>query len=216
MLTEPMGRPREHDARTAEALLAAAERMLEREGVGALSVRRLAAEAYTTTRAVYSLFGSRDGLLTALGARAFDLLRTGIESLPETADPVADLVEAGVSVFRRFAVEHPSLFALAVQRIAAEEHVAAGFRRAQGDALAELTRRVDRLEAAGLLDGRWVADAVFEFHALCEGLAAVELRGILPRGEEARIWRDALSALVAGFGLDRALPSNRQFRGGAG
>ena len=149
MLAEPMGRPREHDARTAEALLAAAERMLEREGVGALSVRRLAAEAYTTTRAVYSLFGSREGLLTALGARAFDLLRAGIESLPETADPVADLVEAGVRVFRRFAVEHPSLFALAVQRIAAEEHVAAGFRRAQGDALAELRRRVDASGGGG-------------------------------------------------------------------
>lgn len=216
MLAEPMGRPREHGARTAEALLAAAERMLEREGAGALSLRRLAAEANTTTRAVYSLFGSREGLLTALGARAFDLLQAGVESLPETADPVADLVEAGARVFRRFAVEHPSLFALAVQRIAAGEHVAAGFRRAQGDALAELRRRVARLEAAGLLGGRSVADAVFEFHALCEGLAAVELRGILPRGEEARIWRDALSALVAGFGLDRALRSNGQFRGGAG
>ena len=95
-----------------------------------------------------------------------------------------------------------------MQRIAAEEHVAAGFRRAQGDALAELRRRVERLEAAGLVGGRSVADVVFEFHALCEGLAAVELRGILPKGEEARIWRDALSALVAGFGLDRALRSN--------
>ena len=42
-------------------------------------------------------------------------------------------------------------------------------------------------------------DAVRGFHALCEGLAAIELRGLLPAGDEERIWRDALSALVRGF-----------------
>jgi hypothetical protein len=40
-----------------------------------------------------------------------------------------------------------------------------------------------------------------EFHSLCEGLAAMELRGMLPAGEMQRIWRDALAALVRGFAL---------------
>ena len=53
-----MGRPREHDAGTAAALLDAAERIVESEGLAALSVRRVADEVGTTTRAVYSLFGS--------------------------------------------------------------------------------------------------------------------------------------------------------------
>ena len=56
-----------------------------------------------------------------------------------------------------------------------------------------------RLEESGLLGARTVRDAACEFHALCEGLAAVELRGLMPAGEEARIWRDALTAFVAGF-----------------
>jgi hypothetical protein len=38
-----------------------------------------------------------------------------------------------------------------------------------------------------------------EFHALCEGLAAVELRGLMPQGEEESLWRVALTALFAGF-----------------
>ena len=42
-------------------------------------------------------------------------------------------------------------------------------------------------------------DAVTEFHALCEGLAVLELRSALPPGEEERIWREALTALVRGF-----------------
>jgi len=54
-----MGRPREHDDATAAALLAAAEWILEEEGLQALSLRRLAEAADTTTRAVYSLFGNR-------------------------------------------------------------------------------------------------------------------------------------------------------------
>src|SRR5438067_5844193 len=110
-----MGRPREHDQRTAAALLRAAERTIQDRGPDALSVRGIAIEVGTTTRAVYSLFGSKEGLIAALGVHAFDLLRAGLDALPTTNDPQADLVAAGL-MFRRFATEHPSLFAIGVQR----------------------------------------------------------------------------------------------------
>ncbi len=77
-------RPKEHDQRTAAALLGASERAVAEGGLEALSIRGVAAEARTTTRAVCSLFGSRDGLIVALGAHADDLLRTAIEKLPAT------------------------------------------------------------------------------------------------------------------------------------
>jgi hypothetical protein len=64
-----------------------------------------------------------------------------------------------------------------------------------------LEARVNRVKMVGSLGSRSVRDAACEFHALCEGLAAVELRGQMTSGEETRIWRDALTALVAGFGL---------------
>src|SRR5258708_40257372 len=110
-----MARRRVHDEHTAEALLDAAERMIEADGPDALSLRRLAEQTQTTTRAVYSLFGSKDGLVVALAQRAFEMLGAGIRALPATEDPAADLVKAGVVVFRRFAVHHPSLFRLAFQ-----------------------------------------------------------------------------------------------------
>ena len=56
-----------------------------------------------------------------------------------------------------------------------------------------------RVNDAGLLGPRNVRDAACEIHALCEGLAAVELRSQMAPGQEERIWRDALTALVAGF-----------------
>ena len=193
-----MGRPREHDQHTAAALLAAAETAVADGGLEALSVRGVAAEARTTTRAVYSLFGSRDGLIVALGAHAYDLLRSAIEQLPETADPQADLVEAGL-VFRRFALEHPSLFSVGIQRTLPQLRALAAIPRRRQ----RCSGRVEPTPAApaesGLLGQRTARDATVQFHSLCEGLAAVELRKTFPPGDGERIWREALAALTAGF-----------------
>jgi AcrR family transcriptional regulator len=197
-----MGRPRLHDARTAAALLDQAERIVEAEGLDALTVRRVATAAGTTTRAVYTAFGSKEALVIALGAHGFDLLREALEARPETADPAADLVEAGVAVFRRFATEHPTLFGISIQRALPDPGLFAGYVDAARVALAALHRRLARLEAAGRLGERSVRDAAVEFHSLCEGLAAMELRGMFRAGEEERIWRDALGALVRGFATD--------------
>src|SRR5271166_4193837 len=99
-----VGRPREHNEQTAAALLEAAEAIVQVAGLKGLSVRGLADSAGTTTRAVYSLFGSKDVLVIALGARAFAMLGEAIAGLPTTGDPAADLIEAGVAVFRSFAI----------------------------------------------------------------------------------------------------------------
>jgi AcrR family transcriptional regulator len=187
-----------HGDETAEALLDTAERIVDAEGLDALTVRRVAEGAGTTTRAVYSVYGSKDGLVVALGRRAFDYLRRDLEALPETADPAGDLVEAGVRVFRGLAIEHPTLLRIGVQwGTLPDPNLAEGFRQDAQVALASLRDRVGRLD----LGGRTVPDATREFHALCEGLAAMELRGLLPEGEEERIWRGALTTLVRGFAL---------------
>jgi AcrR family transcriptional regulator len=193
-----VGRPREHDERTAAALLAAGERAITDGGLEALSVRGVATEAATTTRAVYSLFGSRDGLIAALGAHAYDVLRGELERLPETADPQADMVEAGL-MFRRFALEHPALFSIGIQRTLTSE-LWPQFRAAAADALAVLSARIARLQDAKLLAGRTVREATIQFHALCEGLAALELRGPFP-GDAELVWRGAFTALIAGFSV---------------
>ena len=193
-----MGRPKEHDERTGRALLDAAERTVERDGVAALSLRGVARDAGTTTRAVYSLFGSKDGLVTALGARAFDLLREGLEELPETADPQHDLVEAAL-MFRRFALGHPTLFSLGIQRTLGEPEHWRAFQPVAMGTLDVLESRFRRLADAGLLGERTTREAAFEFHALCEGLTTVESRGMPPTLDAERVWRDAIYSLVVGF-----------------
>jgi AcrR family transcriptional regulator len=194
-----MGRPREYDERTAVALLDVAERLVAEGGLEALSVRRVASAIGATIRAVYSLFGSKDGLVIALGTRAFTLLSDGLDALPTTDDAAGDVVEAGVIVFRRSTRRHPALFTIGVLRTGVPAEIARAFRSAQDNAFARLHARIGRLKKMGQLGSRTESQAALEFHALCEGLAALEDRCILPADEAEHLWWDALRALVAGW-----------------
>ena len=199
-----MGRPREHDESTREALRAAAERLFDERGAEGVSVRALADAVGTTTRAVYSLFGSRDGLLVdAMGVRAYEILNAGMDGHVETDDPAGDLVEMGVTVFRPLVVEHPTLFRITFQRVLADFQPGPELLAVRESSLSKLTKKVGRLDEAGLLRSMPLPEAVVAFQATCEGLGNAELRGsimrLLPAEHEAEAWRRALSTLVRGL-----------------
>jgi AcrR family transcriptional regulator len=62
----------------------------------------VAREVGTTTRAVYSLFGSKEGLpVDALAQSAYAFLAEGMAELPETDDPVADSYQSACPSFAR-------------------------------------------------------------------------------------------------------------------
>ena len=167
-----MGRPRVHDDETRAALRAATERVVSESGVGAFSVRAVAREVGTTTRAVYSLFGSKEGLLVdAMAQTAYAFLADGMDALSETDDPVEDLVAVGVPVFRTLVLEHPAPYRIAFQRITPGFRAGPEVVEARERAYAGLRRRVERLADAGLLGDKPVFDAAVEFNAMLEGLA---------------------------------------------
>jgi AcrR family transcriptional regulator len=194
-----MGRTRVHDEATGAALLDAAEKIAETEGLQALTVRRVADRTGTTTRAVYTSLGSKQALLTGLGVRAFDMLGAMVDRLPLTSDPAADLVAAGTLGFRPFALNHPALFQIGIQKTSVPSDVTRAIDPAAERALASLHRRIARLQDAGRLGARTIPEAAWEIYAACEGLAALELRCTLPPGHGQRLWNDTLSALVTGW-----------------
>ena len=191
-----MSRPREHNEQLAGVLLDAAERRIAAAGVDALSLRAVAADAGTTTRAVYTLFGSKDALVGALGVRAMEYLGREVHALTASNDPVADVVAAGL-VFRRFALEHPALYSVAFHRASAAAWPL--FRDAAAEAFGELQLWFEPLAAKGLLRHRTAADAALQFDALCEEIAWMELRGNPLRPDPESFWRSAVTALVTGF-----------------
>lgn len=200
-----MGRPRKHDDAARARMVDAAERAIGAGGPDALSVRSIADDVGTTTWAVYSLFGSRDGLLAAVATRALEVLEEGMRAARETADPVEDLIDLGVHMYRRFAVDHPWLFRLAFQRVLPALELGPGFFAVRESVFGILVAKVQRLKDAGLLGPRTAREGAVTFNALCEGLANAEVRGgtMIP-GDQEQVWRASLAAMAYGFA---AVPS---------
>jgi AcrR family transcriptional regulator len=198
-----MGRPREHNEATRAALLEAAERLVAERGASALSVRAVADAAGTTTRAVYSLFGSKDGLLVeALARDAFEFLQTENGKLEETDDPASDLLDIGL-VFRRLVREHPALYRIAFQRIVPGLNAGPELSATRQRAWEELVAKVERLRPSGQLGEKPAPEAAVEFIAMMDGLGSAELRGavlrLLPEGSEEQAWRNALTTVIRGW-----------------
>jgi AcrR family transcriptional regulator len=72
-------------------LLEGAARLLAEEGPSALTLRRVAAEAGTSTMAVYTHFGSMPDLADAVVAEGFARLGALLAEAPRTDDALADL-----------------------------------------------------------------------------------------------------------------------------
>lgn len=205
-----MGRPREHGAGRRDELLDAAEQLIAEGGPDALSVRAAADAVGTTTRAVYSVFGSKDGLLAALAERVFDLLADKLEEVPETDDPAHDLIDAATRVFRAMAIDNPAAYRITFLRIVPELDLGAATRESADHAMGLLRRRFERLADAGRLDGRTAAEATGQFHALCEGLATIELRSPAMLGDDPEhTWRRAVATLLSGLAAP-VLPEPRR------
>ena len=91
-------------------MLHAAVGLLNEHGPDALQTRKVAGAAGTSTMAVYTYFGGMRGLIAEVaeeGLRQFDAALT----VPQTADPVADLF-AIRDAYRRYAIERPHMYRL--------------------------------------------------------------------------------------------------------
>jgi AcrR family transcriptional regulator len=194
-----MPRPKQRTPELAEHVLEVALRLLTREGPAALTARRLAGEAGTSTSAVYELFGDKGGVVRALFFSGFERLGAALAELPPAGDPVEHLV-ALARRYRGFLLAHPALSAVMLSRPFASFDPAPE-EAAAGAAVRELIlAAVGRAVAAGRLHGDPV-DVAHAFVALVHGLAAAEGARRLGTSSASveRRWDVAVRALLAGF-----------------
>ncbi len=181
-------------------LLAAASRLLAEHGPAALTVRRIAAEAGMSTMNVYSRFGGKDGVVEHLFLRGFELLAAGLEAVPHTDDPMADLVRCG-DEYRRFALEHTTLYSVMFDRVVPlfEASESASIKAA-----ATLQELADRLHLAMLAGSLRPADPLHTaaiVWSTCHGVVSLELKKSgLPIDWDA-VYRDACAAIIKGLAV---------------
>ena len=182
-----------------EQVLAAALRLVARDGVAALTARRLAAEAGTSPAAVYELFGDKAGVVRAIFFAGFEQLAAALSQLAPGDDPLADLL-ALAQRYRGFILERPALAAVMFSRPFASFDPAPAEAAAGAAVRERIVAAVRRAIAAGRLQGD-PTDVAHACVALVHGLAAAESARRLGGSAAAveRRWDVAMRALLRGF-----------------
>lgn len=174
-----MARPRTHDEALRLRLLDRAGELLSTDGPKALSLRKLAADAGTSTTAVYSLFGSKPDLVNALYAEGFKRFGARLRTVPRTGDAVEDMVQLGLA-YRDSALADPHLYSIMFTK------AVPGFEpRPEADELGRRTLSpLVEVVRAGISSGLFAEVApetiVVSAWGIAHGLVSLELNGNLP------------------------------------
>lgn len=201
-----MARPRVHDDALRERLLDEAGRVIATDGYPGLNLRTLAESVGTSTTAIYSLFGGKEGLLCAIYARAFQGFGDAQRAVGMSADPLVDLEALGLA-YRSWALSHPNLFQIMFYGPATVSN--ADWTGAARSTIEPLLTTVARSIDAGLVRGdAWtVATALW---TQVHGFVTLELHGVLPIRDPSTAIRAAVHAAVRGWRTPESLASDPQ------
>lgn len=208
-----MARPKLHDDALRVRLLDTAGELLTWEGPDALSLRRLAAAAGTSTSAVYALFGGKPGILRWLFIEAFTRFAAHLDTVTPSDDPLADLLALG-RAYRASALADPHLYAVMFgSPVPGFEPTPEDYAHAEAT-FAPLLDTVRRAVAAGLLrdaDPYLIATALW---ANVHGLVSLELGGAMPQGTgpPGALFEAAIRANLDGWRVGAALPREGDHR----
>lgn len=184
-----MARPIVHNAELRSRLLDAAASLVADGGVAALSLRDVAAGADTSTSAIYSLFGGKQELLSAVideGFRSFAAAQA--EAAPD------GLLSLG-RAYRKWALSRPVLYSLMFPGAHGAVVECPPTLNFSHEAMEPLMAAVSALVEAKPAAGPPVAVATAVWGQV-HGLVSLELSGV---GLPADAWADAYETALAGI-----------------
>lgn len=189
-----------HDEALRRRLLADAAALVFDGGVDALSLRRLAAGAGTSTTAVYSLFGNKAGLLESLFREAARRFGERLAEVGVTDDPVRDIVRLGL-VYREYARDEPHLYAVMFAKFDGPE---SDVRVEAARTIEPLVDAVRRGQERGLLQDVPAGRIALACWGIAHGLVSLELAGSVPPGLDiSEDYEAALTAMIRGWAINR-------------
>jgi AcrR family transcriptional regulator len=189
------------------ALLEAAERVLERDGLAGLTLRAVAREAGVSHAAPTHHFGDLTGILSELAAIGFRQFNTAMELADAVGNSPIEKALAGAKAYVAYAQAHPGMYGLMFRaerldmtRPSLHEAAGAAFAGLAGAVGARLHEQISE-EALSLGQAAAIARAWSLVHGftmlLLDGRLADILRR-LPKGIDAETLLDAMLKSTVG------------------
>jgi AcrR family transcriptional regulator len=165
------------------ALLDAAGALLHAEGPQALTTRRLAEAVGTSTQAIYTLFGGKEGIVRAMYREGFDRLEQCLAAVPTTAPPPEYLLGLG-RAYRAAALKSPHYYDVMFGRPVPEFDATPDDVERSLATQRVLTGGIVRCMESGMLRADADPGEISAFlWAVAHGLVSLELTGHLDLGD---------------------------------
>jgi AcrR family transcriptional regulator len=171
----------ETDVRTRrERLVAATIEALDELGPEAVTTRKLAERAGTTTMGLYSEFGSLGGLMSEVVDAGFEELAAAFDAVEHTEDPVADLATL-TGVYRARALAQPHLYAVmfGAAPLGGHRRTGAEIDQIPIDTFEVCVRAVDRAMRAGRFSPGDAFKTAGQVWSSLHGVVMLEIAGML-------------------------------------
>ena len=141
-----------HHGDLKNALIKAGVEILASEGLGGLSLRKVAKQAGVSHAAPYSHFSDKQALIAAISTEGFKQLYIQIETVIEThrADPETLLIETAWA-YVQFALNEPDRFKLMFSSVLEKEKEYAEFVEISQENFSQLMKIVETCQQAGIL-----------------------------------------------------------------
>ena len=169
--------PQEHEPPQdlRDRLVAAGLEILRLRGPADLTMRRIAEAAGTSTMGVYTRFGGRAEILTAIYRHGFVLLWEALDAVGLADDPTQHILDLGLA-YRRFALANRALYALLFERPVPDfDPTPEARREALSTTFGPLVAAVCRLDAPDSLPARDPERAAYLVWCTLHGIVSIEL-----------------------------------------
>ena len=160
-----------------DRVLRVAHELLDTAGPDALSLRKIADLAGTSTQAVYTQFGGKPGLADAMYRAGYQRLAHELSALPEIADPI-ERMRALALTYRSVALANPEHYKLMTGRPIPEYDPPRDSLQFAASTMEPLVNAIRAACESGVLDGdpRTVAMRLW---AAGHGRVSLELHGLV-------------------------------------
>jgi AcrR family transcriptional regulator len=196
--TRPARRRRTPSADVERELIAAAEAVLQRDGIAGLTMRAVAEEAGTAQTTVYNRFGDKKALVEELMIRNLERMTALIASGDEP--DMRDRLVGTALRFREFYLASPNFFEVMYEMPFRRKEARAEVHQAAAAAMAALRRMVELAAVAGVISvGDNAASATQQLWWAMHGAVSLELKDLIITQDHDASYRAYLETFLRGL-----------------